>query len=114
MTADQQAIASLTRTVTDLETELEEIHTKLDQLLTDPNYEGGLQWWITKHDALAFSSARLANHILLLGTKWEKEAKQYQVLIAEARKAGTPRDQLLSMMTTYRACAKELLALPPL
>ncbi len=40
--------------------------------------------------------------------KWQKEANQYQKQVEEARKVNTPHDQMLSMMTCLRACAKEL------
>lgn len=32
---------------------------QLEQVLTDPNYVGGVQWWIRKHDALLAMNLRL-------------------------------------------------------
>ena len=32
---------------------------QLEQVLTDPNYVGGVQWWIRKHDALLEMNLRL-------------------------------------------------------
>lgn len=40
--------------------------------------------------------------------RWRKDADQYQKQVEEARKVGTPHDQMLSMMTCLRQCAKEL------
>lgn len=40
--------------------------------------------------------------------KWRKEADQYQKQVEEARRAGTPHDQMLSAATFLRQCAKEL------
>ncbi len=31
----------------------------LEKVLTDPTYEGGVQWWIRKHDALLEMNLRL-------------------------------------------------------
>lgn len=45
--------------------------------------------------------------------RWRKDADQYQRQVEEARKAGTPFDQMLSMMTALRQCANELEALIP-
>lgn len=40
--------------------------------------------------------------------RWEKDAKQYRAQIEEARKAGTPFDQMLATATTLEQCAKDL------
>lgn len=40
--------------------------------------------------------------------KWRKDADQYQRQVEEARRVGTSHDQMLSMMTALRMCAKEL------
>jgi hypothetical protein len=46
--------------------------------------------------------------VLALADKWEKEAKQYQRQVEEARAKGTPADQMISMMTCLRLCAKDI------
>lgn len=43
-----------------------------------------------------------------LAARWRKEADQYMRQVEEARKAGTPHNQMLSMATALRQCAKEL------
>jgi len=40
--------------------------------------------------------------------RWRRDAEQYRAQIEEARRAGTPHDQMLSMMTALRQCASEL------
>lgn len=40
--------------------------------------------------------------------RWRKDAEQYMRQVDEARKAGTPHDQMLSMATALQQCAKEL------
>lgn len=40
--------------------------------------------------------------------RWRKDADQYMRQVDEARSAGTPCDQMLSMATALRQCAKEL------
>lgn len=49
MTSAQIVPADFAR---ELELENAELNRKLDQILTDKNYEGGVQYWIRKHDAL--------------------------------------------------------------
>lgn len=46
--------------------------------------------------------------MMKLITRWRKDADQYGKQVDEARKAGTPHDQMLSGMTFLRQCAKEL------
>lgn len=41
-------------------------------------------------------------------SRWRKDAEQYQSQVEEARAKNLPHDQMLSMMTALRACAKEL------
>lgn len=43
-----------------------------------------------------------------LAARWRKEADQYSKQVDEARLAGLPHDQMLSMMTALRQCADEL------
>lgn len=43
-----------------------------------------------------------------LAVKWSKDADAYQKIVEEARRANTPHEQMLSLMTCYRLCAKEL------
>jgi hypothetical protein len=38
-----------------LERELVEANDKINTIATDPNYEGGVQFWIRKHDKIASS-----------------------------------------------------------
>ena len=46
--------------------------------------------------------------------RWRKDAEQYQKQVEEARKAGTPHDQMLSFAVALRQCAKELeILIPP-
>lgn len=40
--------------------------------------------------------------------KWKKDADDYQRQTEEARNAGSPHDQMLSLMTALRGCAAEL------
>ena len=39
--------------------EVAAVNRKLDQILIDPSYEGGVQFWIQKHDALLASFGHL-------------------------------------------------------
>lgn len=41
------------------ERERDEVNKKLDQILTDESYEGGVQYWIAKHDAVLLREAKL-------------------------------------------------------
>lgn len=43
----------------ELERELAEERAKLTQILTDASYEGGVQFWIQKHDALLLRLAQM-------------------------------------------------------
>jgi uncharacterized protein YukE len=43
--------------------------------------------------------------------RWRKDADQYSAQVEEARRAGTPYDQMLSGATFLRQCAKELEAI---
>jgi len=43
-----------------------------------------------------------------LSNRWRKEAEFYFKQVEEARRAGTPHEQMLSMGTVLRQCAKEL------
>jgi threonine aldolase len=43
-----------------------------------------------------------------LATKWERAADQYAKQVAESVAKQLPHDQMLSMMTALRGCAKEL------
>lgn len=40
--------------------------------------------------------------------RWRKDAEHYMRQVDEARKSGTPHDQMLSGATFLRQCAKEL------
>jgi hypothetical protein len=43
--------------------ELEETRARLSQILTDPEYEGGVQYWIQKHDALMADALKLRQQL---------------------------------------------------
>ena len=43
-----------------------------------------------------------------LASKWRREADAYQKQVEEARAAGTPHDQMLSLMTALRSCAIDI------
>ena len=55
-TATEQA---LVRTIEELRRENAELNRKLDQILTNKDYEGGVQFWIKKHDAVLLREASL-------------------------------------------------------
>ena len=55
-TASEQA---LVRTIEELKRENAELNRKLDQILTNKDYEGGVQFWIKKHDAVLLREASL-------------------------------------------------------
>jgi hypothetical protein len=40
--------------------------------------------------------------------RWKADADQYQKQVDEARLKGLPHDQMLSMMSCLRACAKDV------
>lgn len=46
-----------------------------------------------------------------LAKRWQKDAEQYMRQVEEARQAGTPYDQMLSMATALRQCSKDLTSL---
>jgi len=43
-----------------------------------------------------------------LAQRWRRDADQYQRQVEEARAKNLPHDQMLSMMTCLRLCAREL------
>jgi hypothetical protein len=53
-------IAELERENARLESHANALDEKLTTILTDPKYEGGVQYWIQKHDALMHDAARIA------------------------------------------------------
>ena len=59
--------------------------------------------WLTKENV----NMNL-NAIEQLAIRWEKDARQYEQQVEEARRSGTPHDQMLSMMTALRQCAADL------
>ena len=46
--------------------------------------------------------------LMELVKRWRKDADQYMRQVEEARKVGTPHDQMLSGATFLRQCANEL------
>jgi DUF1680 family protein len=56
----------------ELERELAEEKSKLDQVLTDPNYEGGLQWVLRQRDEMLRKSVHLATELY----QWREVAEE--------------------------------------
>jgi hypothetical protein len=50
----------------------------------------------------------MEEQLLKLVQHWRRDAEQYKKQVEECRLASVPHDQMLSMMTCLRACAKEL------
>ena len=51
--------ANAKRRIAELERENAELNRKLDQILTNKDYKGGVQFWIKKHDAVLLREASL-------------------------------------------------------
>jgi hypothetical protein len=43
-----------------------------------------------------------------LAQRWRRDADQYQRQVEESRAKGLPHDQMLSMMTSLRSCARDI------
>jgi hypothetical protein len=43
-----------------------------------------------------------------LAQRWRRDADQYQRQVEESRAKSLPHDQMLSMMTCLRSCARDL------
>lgn len=52
--------------------------------------------------------AEALERVEALPERWRKDAEQYARQVEEARRAGTPYGQMLSMATALRQCANEL------
>jgi hypothetical protein len=72
---EQQLTASLRRE--------DEAREKLNQILTDVNYEGGLQYWIQKHDKLLISLAHITEEFGNAMTKEREHAERLYLALKD-------------------------------
>ncbi len=79
LTADRRSM--LAHVVEDAREELIELRAKLDQILVDPNYEGGVQYRNRKHDAIWSSRCRWA----WVGIRVESMEKAWPILLTADR-----------------------------
>ena len=57
---------------------------------------------------LTFALEKQMQTIRELRDRWRRGADQYQRQVEEARSKNLPHDQMLSMMTCLRSCARDL------
>lgn len=63
---------------------------------------------MTELQELIESAKRASGSLERMVRHWKADADQYQKQVEEARAKNLPHDQMLSMMTCLRACAKEV------
>ena len=54
------------------------------------------------------AGAEIKIELTKLVTRWRRDADQYQRQVEESRAKNLPHDQMISMMTCLRLCAREL------
>lgn len=83
-------------------------NSKLDTILTDVNYEGGLQFWIKKHDTLLLELANAATQLAeAKETYTNQERQRWQNVSADFHRALEKNAELQNQLASQSAALVE-------